>query len=46
MSNETICKFITEDAQIMAEIKRLVGEGVPASSEPGRHTFAAAELAA
>ncbi len=41
-SNETICKFITEDAEIMAEIKRLVGD----SLEPGRHTFEAAKLAA
>jgi hypothetical protein len=45
-SNETICKFITEDAEIMAEVNRLVGKGVPASSELGRHTFSAAELAA
>jgi len=45
-SNETICKFITEDAEIMAEVERLVGTGVSASSETGRHTVSAAELAA
>ena len=35
-----------EVAEIMAEVRRLVGNGVPASSEPGRHKFSAAELAA
>jgi integrase len=45
-SNETICKFITEDAEIMAEVRRLVGTGVPASAEPGRRALSAAEMAA
>jgi integrase len=45
-SNETICEFITGDAEIMVEVKRLVGTGVPASSEPERHAFLAAGLAA
>ena len=45
-SNETICEFITGDAEIMVEVKRLVWTGVPASSEPERHAFLAAGLAA
>jgi hypothetical protein len=45
-SNETICKFITEDAEIMAEVKRLVGTGVSASSETGRPTVSAPDLSA
>jgi integrase len=45
-SNETICKFITEDAEIMTEVKRLVGEEASVSSDPGRYTFAAGEMAA
>jgi len=45
-SNETICEFVSEDAEIMVEVMRLVGKGVPTSSKPGRHPLAPAELAA
>jgi integrase len=45
-SNETICEFVTEDAEIMAEVMRLIGKGLPSTSKPGRHTLAPAELAA
>jgi integrase len=45
-SNETICEFVTEDAEIMAEVMRLVGKGLRTSSKPGRHTPGPAELAA